>query len=245
MIAEAAHGLVLVEVGQRQEVLWTEADRVMIRPREQVHAGRSEEGGDEDVLRVVIDRLRRPDLLDAPLRDDDDAIAQAHRLDLIVGDEDGGDAQAPLKILQLIAGDGAQFGIEIRKRFVQQQHRRLGHEGAGDSDALALAPRQLTRFARQQPLNIDHRGGAFDALFDLIARQSTPLCAQWEGDVVVNRHVGIEGVTLKDHRDAAHPRRQHRDILPADPDRPAAGQLQAGDHAHQRRFATAGWAEDD
>ena len=45
------------------------------------------------VGRGGIDLDRRADLLDAAAVHDDDAVGERHRLDLVVGDVDGGDAE--------------------------------------------------------------------------------------------------------------------------------------------------------
>ena len=43
---------------------------------------------------------------------------------------------------------GFRMTVEARRRFVQQHHRRIAHQGAGDGDALTLATRQArARFA--------------------------------------------------------------------------------------------------
>jgi len=40
---------------------------------------------------------------------------------------------------------GAQFGVEIRERLVEQQSGRLAHQSARECNPLALAARELTR----------------------------------------------------------------------------------------------------
>src|SRR5262249_55508673 len=68
---------------------------------------------------------------------------------------------------------------------------------------------------------------------------------QREGDVLVDGEVGIESVTLKDHRDPALARRQVVDELAADPDLARGRRLEAGDHAQESRLAGARGAQED
>ena len=83
--------------------------------------------------------------------------------------------------------------------------------------------------------------GLVDARGDLGLRQLAHLEA--EGDVLGDRHVREQRVALEHHAGIAPPRRQVRDVAPAEADR-AAGRLdEAGDHAQRRRLAAAGGAE--
>ena len=49
--------------------------------------------------------------------------------------------QLALEALELGPHPAAQEGVERRKRFVQQQRRRVGHQGAGQRHALLLPAR--------------------------------------------------------------------------------------------------------
>src|SRR6266567_629303 len=68
------------------------------RGGEQVHRRRADEPGDELVHRVVVELARRGALLQPALAQYRDTVAHGHRLDLIVGDVDGRDAEAPLQL---------------------------------------------------------------------------------------------------------------------------------------------------
>ncbi|MNT47063.1 hypothetical protein D3C72_1837490 [compost metagenome] len=50
-------------------------------------------------------------------------------------------------MLQLKTHLHAQFGVEVRERFVEQEHRRIAHDGAAHRHALTLAAGKLTRTA--------------------------------------------------------------------------------------------------
>jgi hypothetical protein len=54
----------------------------------EVHGRRADEARDEEVDRVVVQRLRRVDLLQHAQAHDRDAVAEGQRLGLVVGDVD-------------------------------------------------------------------------------------------------------------------------------------------------------------
>jgi len=62
----------------------------------EVHRGRPDEAGHEEVDGGVVKFLRRADLLQQAEAHDRDPVAQGHRLGLVVGHVDGGGAQPPL-----------------------------------------------------------------------------------------------------------------------------------------------------
>ena len=65
------------------------------------------------------------------------------RLGLVVGDVDGGDAEAAQQRVDLDAQALAQRGVERGQRLVEQQQPRPHGERARQRDALALAAREL------------------------------------------------------------------------------------------------------
>ena len=92
--------------------------------RQQV--GRADEVGDEGVGRPPVDLDRRRHLPDAALAHHDDQIGHGHRLALVVGDDDGGDAEPLLQLPQFDLHRLAQLGVERRKRLVEQE--QLGRQ---------------------------------------------------------------------------------------------------------------------
>ena len=96
-----------------------------------------------------------------------DPVGKRHRLDLVVGDENGGDVQGFLQPLDLDARLVAQLGIEVGKRLVEQEHLRFAHDGAADGDALALAARQLRGPPVDVGVEFQNRHGLRDPLLDL------------------------------------------------------------------------------
>ena len=80
----------------------------------QVHGGRPDEPGDEQVHRMVVEGLRRVDLLQHALAEHRHPVPHRHGLDLVVGDVDRGDAEVVLDARDLRAHLDAELGVEIR-----------------------------------------------------------------------------------------------------------------------------------
>jgi len=86
---------------------------------EKIHRWGSDESSHEAIDRTLVQLDRPPDLLDASVSEDDDAIAQCHGLDLIVRDVDGGGLEPSLQRADLDAHLRAQRGVEIGQRLVE------------------------------------------------------------------------------------------------------------------------------
>src|ERR1700682_5424668 len=121
----------------RQKRLWPESDPGFA-VLDQVHRRRSYKSGGKDIRRIAIDFVRGADLADTALVENSDAVAQTHRLGLIVGDVDGGGAEAALELLQLVTRGVTQLGVEIRQRLVEKKDHWLSHHRARKRHALAL-----------------------------------------------------------------------------------------------------------
>src|SRR5262249_25765285 len=99
------------------------------------HIGVADEGGDEAVVRMAIDLVWPVELADAAVGDHRDAVREAERLALVMGDEDGGYAELALNLLEFDLHRGAQIAVERGERLVQQQHLGTDDEGAGEGAA--------------------------------------------------------------------------------------------------------------
>ena len=99
---------------------------------------------------IFVDLVGVPTWRITPLVHDGDAARQRHRLFLVVGDDDEGDAGALLDVHQLELRVLAQLLVEGAERLVQQQQLGLLGQGAGQRHALALAARELVRLAAGQ-----------------------------------------------------------------------------------------------
>ena len=56
-----------------------------------------------------------------------------------MGDEDDGAAEPLVQALDLQAHLGAQLGVQIGERLVEEEGRGISHHSAADGDALTLA----------------------------------------------------------------------------------------------------------
>src|SRR6516162_7557066 len=74
-----------------------------------------------------------------------DAIRKNKSLAQVVSDKDHGLLQSLLKRAKFPLDFRACHGIKRAKRFVKKENRRIRSERAGDTNALALPARQLTR----------------------------------------------------------------------------------------------------
>ena len=106
---------------------------------------------------MVVEVLGRVDLLQVAVLEHGDPVAHRHRLDLVVGDVDRGDAELALQAGDLGAHLHAQLGVEVGERLVHQERRRLAHDGPAHRDALALAARELAGLAVEVRLELEDR----------------------------------------------------------------------------------------
>jgi len=208
------------------------------------------EVGGEGVARAQVDLARGALLDDHAALHDGDLVRHRQRLDLVVGDVDGGDAERGGEVADLHPHLLAQLGVEVRQRLVEQQELRLVHQRAGHRDPLLLAAGQERRRPVGQRLQLDHGERAHHPRAHVAGAAAAVAVHQREGDVVVDRHVRPDGVALEHHPEVAAVRRHvdraggaehhlvgHRDLA-------AVGRLQPGDAVQGRGLAAAGRAEE-
>jgi hypothetical protein len=201
----------------------------------------AEEGRGEAAVRLLVHLVGLADLLDAAEVHQHHAVRQRHRLFLVVRDHDRGDADVVLQRAQFDLHLVAQLGVERAERLVEQQHRRLDHQRAGQRHALALAAGQLTRIALGQRLEVHQRERLVDARLALAALDLAHLEA--EADVLGHRHVRKQRVALEHDAQAAPARLLLRDVLAVEADRSGGRRDEARDHLQHRRLAAAGRPE--
>ena len=149
----------------------------------------------------MVEIVRGADLLDAALAHADDAVGHRRRLDLVVRDEDRGDAELALQAADFAPHRQAQGRVEIRERLVEEKELRLLDEGAGERDALLLAARHLRWPPVEEVTHLHELRRRLDAAATF--RGLDVLEAQREGDVFARRHVRVERVGLEDDADVA------------------------------------------
>ena len=203
--------------------------------------GVADERGDERGAGRLVDLGGGVDLLDAALVHDGDAVAQRHGLALVVGDVEEGDADLVVDEVELDLHVLAQLQVERGERLVEQQHLRVVDERPGDRDALLLPAADLVGLLVLVAVHLDEVEHGVDFAVDLLARLARD--AQAEGDVVADAQVREQRVVLEHGVDAAHVRRQARDVAPVEEDAAGVRLLEAGEDAQQRRLAAAAGAE--
>src|SRR5580700_9848593 len=199
--------------GGRKQVLRPEANDVALL-RNQVHGWRAKKRGHKRISGIVVDFFRRSDLPHHALMQNDNAIAQGHRFDLIVSNVNGGGLDAGVKLFQLFASRRSQLGIEIRERLVEKKHGGLANDRSCQRHALALAAGELARLAMKQLLDAQQASRPLHLWLVLFLRDFLRL--ERKRNVFVNGKMRIERVALEYHGDAALARREMCDVLPAD-----------------------------
>mgnify|MGYP007093017379 FL=1 len=91
----------------------------------EVHLGRADKAGHEQIGRVVKDLLGRADLLDEAIFHDDDAVAQGHGLGLVMGDVDKRGVDPLAQLDDLGAHLVAELGVQVGQGLVQQEDCRV------------------------------------------------------------------------------------------------------------------------
>ncbi len=204
---------------------------------QKIHRWHAEKTCDETIGRMPIDVQRRIGLPHHRVAHHHDPISQGHRLFLIVRDVDRRRFQLAVEPLDLGTGLDAELRIEIRERFVKQKHGRLADDRPAQRDALSLAAGECFGFAFQQAFQSQQVGRPLDSLGNFGLGRLPHF--QREGHVLPNRHVRIERVVLKHHRDVAVPRVHVVDHAVANPQCALRDRLQPGDHSQRRALATA------
>ena len=139
----------------------------------------------------------------------------------------------------------AQFGVEIGKRFVEEEDIGLDHERASERDAPLLPAGEFARVALLETGQIDQRERVRDFLLRIGSGHLAKLEA--EDNVFVDVLVRPDRVVLEHHAHAARFRRHHcagrGEHAAGDLDRAAIGHDVTRDQAQRRRLAAAGGAE--
>ena len=118
-------------------------------------------------VRPVVEADRGVDLLQHAVLEHGDAVAHGHRLDLVMGDVDRGDAQAVLQRGDLGAGLHPQLGVEVGQRLVHQEDLWLADDRPAHRHPLTLTAGERFRFPVEVRVEVEDRGGLLDPLADV------------------------------------------------------------------------------
>ena len=169
----------------------------------------------------------------------------------VVRDEDVGEPEVALQVLEQVEDLRLHRDVERRDRLVADDQLRVDGERARDADALALAAGELVREAVVVlRVEADDLEQLLDAALDLgVGAELVHLerLGDDEADALarVQRRVRV----LEDHHHLAPDRphlraREVRDVAPVEDDLAAGRVEQAHDAARHRRLAAAGLADD-
>ena len=169
-------------------------------------------------------------------------VAQHERLLLVVGDEDGGDAEVDKQAVHLGTDLEAQGGVEVREGLVEQQDPRARGERPGQGYPLLLAARERAGHAVGHIGEADHG----ECLVDPAVATLVP--GEPVGHVALDVEVGEQGAVLEDH--ANPPSLGGYEVLVVGDDAAAhrdgavCGTLESCDGTQQRGLATAAGTEE-
>ena len=155
----------------------------------EIHLWGANEASDEFVVWLVVKIHRGVDLLDVAQFHDDDAGAHGHGFHLIVGDIDEGGLEFLMEFGDLRSHLGAQFGVQVRKRLIQQEDFRVTHDGTAQGDTLSLAAGHCLWLAVEIFFDAKDLRRFIDPFLDFLFRQM--LVPERESHILKYRHMGI------------------------------------------------------
>ena len=192
---------------------------------------------------MVEDLLRRGDLLDDAVLHDHDTIAEGHGFGLVVGDVDERALDLVAQLDELGTHLVTQLGVQVGQRLVHQEDLGVTHDGAADSDTLALAAGERLGLTVEVLGNAQNLGSRANLAVDLVLGDLLEL--ERKRHVLVHRHIGVQSIALEHHGDVAVLGRHVVDALAVDEHIARGNVLQAGDHAHRRGLTAARGANED
>ena len=130
-----------------------------------------------------------------------------------MGDEQEGDADVALQVLQFDLHVAAQLAVECRERLVEKQHGGAVDEGAGERHALLLAARELIAAALAVAFEAHHGERLVHRAVDLGFGGLGTALAQAIGNVVGDRQMRKQRVVLEHHVDRPAVGRDAGDVL--------------------------------
>ena len=199
-----------------------------------------DEVGDKGVLRLVVNILRRADLLCLALGHDNDAVGHRQRFFLVMRDVNERNAERVVHLLELELHFLAHLEIQRAERLVEKEDRRLIDKSSRDRDSLLLTAGERRDSAALEAFQIDQVEDLLDLSLDL--RLLHLLLTKTEGDILINIHMRKERVPLEYCVDRPLVGRKGCDIPPLKKDLAVRRKIEARDHAERRRLAAAGRA---
>ena len=210
---------------------------------EEVDLRRADESCDEYVLGMVEHFLRRTDLLDESVSHDNDPVTERHCFDLIVRDVDECGVDLLTKTDDLRTHLSAEFRIQVGERLVHQNDLRLSYNCTSDCNTLSLAAGKRLRESVKDFRDLQRAGGFLNFPVDFFLGQFSEF--QGERHILVNSHMGIQGVVLEDHRDVPVTGSDDIGKDVTDIKFTVADLLKSGDHTQRGRFSASGRTDEN
>src|SRR5688500_196242 len=116
--------------------------------------------------------MRAVILLERALRKDGDAVAERHRLDLVVGDMNGGDTKPGMQAPELGPHLHPELGVEIGQGLVEKEDIRFAYDRPAHRHPLALAAGELLGLAMEKGGEVENPRSLVHPLVDLGLRNS-------------------------------------------------------------------------
>jgi hypothetical protein len=205
--------------------------------RQEVHRRRPDETRHEEVVRALVQVLRRSHLLEHAVAQDRQPVAEGHRLDLVVSHVDRRRVELVLQPRDLGAHLCTQLRIEVGERFVEEVCVGVANDSTTHRDSLALSAREVRRLALEKVCQLEGGGNLLDAPTHLVVRDVPQ--PQRERDVLVDRQMRVERVVLEHHPEVPVPGGLFVHAFAADVEVSLRDVEQADDHVQQRRLSGA------
>ena len=192
---------------------------------------------------MVEDLLRGGDLLDDAVLHDHDTVTEGHSLGLVVSNINERALDLVAQLNELGTHLVTKLGVQVGQWLVHQEDLGVTHDGAADSDTLALAARKRLGLTVEVLGNAQNLGSRANLAVDLVLGDLLEL--ERKRHVLVHRHIGVQSIALEHHGDVAVLGRHVVDALAVDEHIARGNVLQAGDHAHRRGLTAARGANED
>ena len=209
----------------------------------EVHLRRSDESCREQVRRLVVQILRRIDLLHNTILHDDDSGTKGHSLRLVMRDIDDGCTQSLMQLGDLGSHLDTKLCIQVGERLIHQEDLRVTDNCTSHCDTLSLSAGKSLRLSVKQLLKVKDLCSISDLSVDLILRHLSQL--QRECHVVINGHMRIQSIALEDHCDITILRLDIVHDLAVDLQRTGRDFLKPCNHTKRRRLSASGWSDED
>ncbi len=169
----------------------------------------------------------------------------------VMADEEHGDAEAFLQVDEEVHHLRLDRHVEGRDRLVANQEGGIGHQRAGEDDALALTAGEFVRIAHGDMAGEADAAEHGEGLLGPLGRCAEAMDGERFGHLVTDGEAAVEGTQriLIDHlhpRPRLPPRRslRLRHGRAVEGDGAGIGFFEAEDHAAEGRLARAGFADD-